>query len=100
MQHALRHSVIGGLRFGSNNIFDIMKAYTATIDLTGGADTPQTTTILSTKSIYSIEYIDSTGIVITIGLGQPVISTSGGFYVITVYSTDTLTDVVLRVIYK
>jgi hypothetical protein len=77
-----------------------MKAYTSTQNLTAGADTTITTTIASTKKIYSVEFIDSSGNVITIGLGQPAISTSGGYFTITVYSTDALTGVILRVIFK
>lgn len=77
-----------------------MKSYTATINLTADADTTTTTTIASTKSIYSVEFIDSSGNVITTGLGQPAISTSGGYFTISVYSSDALTGVILRVIYK
>ena len=101
MQSRLRHSIgIGGILGASNNIYDEMKAYTATIDLGAGVETPQTTTIVSTRSIYSIEYIDSEGNVITTGLGMPIITTAGGFFIISVYSTDALFNVVLRVIYK
>ena len=86
---------------GANNFtIEQMKAYTATIDLGEGVETTTTTTIPSTRAIYSVEYIDSDGNVITTGLGEPLIATSGGVYTIAVYSTDALTDTVLRVIYK
>ena len=102
MQSRLRHSAgVGGILGASNsNIYDEMKAYTKTLDLGAGVETTDTTTIASTRAIYSIEYIDSGGVVITTGLGTPTIATAGGFYTITVYSTDALTDTVLRVIYK
>ncbi len=100
MQHRLRHSGFGMQTTAIGGTIDDMKAFTSTQNLTADADTTITTTILSTKAIYSVEFIDSDGNVITMGLGEPAIGTSGGYYTITVWSSDALTNVVLRVIYK
>lgn len=95
-----------GIRSGTpyfkanENVLD-MRPYTITVNLSAGANTTITTTISSTKrNIYSVEFIDSSGNLITTGLGQPIISSSGGVWIITVYSVDALTGVIVRVIYK
>ena len=100
MQSRLRHSIgIGGM-LGTSNLIDDMKAYTATINLGAGVVTTDTTTISSVRAIYSVEYIDSDGNVITTGLGEPLTAIVAGVWTIAVFSTDALTDVLLRVIYK
>ena len=89
-----------GKNFIYRNSSGDMRVYTGTVDLSAGAVTDKTTDIVSTKTIYSVEYIDSSGIVITTGLGEPAITTSGGYYVISVYSTSAQSSVNLRVIYR
>ena len=76
-----------------------MATYTGTVTLAAGANTAKTTTITQSKTIYSVEYIDASGNVITGELGTPVISVSGNYYVITVYSTNLYTNANLRIMF-
>lgn len=75
-----------------------MKDLTTT-DLAAGEDTAITTGVPDFMEPYSLEFIDSSGNVITNGLGDPVLTTAGGFYVVTVYSVDALTGVKLKIIF-
>ena len=80
---------------------DEMKSYSKnSVTLGAGVDTSITTTIPSTGDIYSVEFFTSGNIIITTGLGHPAVSISGGVWIITVYSEEELTNIILRVIYK
>lgn len=80
---------------------DEMKSYSKnSVTLVAGDDTSIVTTIPATGEIYSVEFFTSGNVIITTGLGHPVISISGGVWVITVYSEEELTNIILRVIYK
>ena len=70
-----------------------------TANLGAGADTAITTTVPDSMEPYSLEFIDSSGNVITVGLGEPVLTTAGGYYVVTVYSVDALVGVKLKIIF-
>jgi DNA-directed RNA polymerase beta subunit len=79
----------------TNTVSDMAK-YTITQDLVVGNNIITTTL---TYEPYNIEFIDSDGIVITKNLGDPIISLVGGIYVITVYSSDAIDDVRIKIIY-
>ena len=72
--------------------------YLQTINLTGGAVTTVTTTL--TTEPYNIEFIDSSGNVITTGLTAVSLASVGGVYVVSVYNGGaTLTNVKLKILY-
>jgi hypothetical protein len=83
---------------GGSEYIDAMK-YTQTVNLTGGISNDITTLIPSSAVIYNVELIDSTGNIITTGMGQPLLTLSGGFYHVNIYSTDDLVGVRLRILY-
>lgn len=73
--------------------------YVQVVDLNSG-DTELVTTLPDTVGEpYSVTFLDSTGKFITNDLGDPVISTSGGYYHVTVYSYSPLTNVKLKILY-
>ena len=78
-----------------NEISDDAMKYTDTIDLAAGVDTIVTTTLA--RIPYSIQLLDSDGNDISELLVS--ITLSGGFYVLTFYSVDALTDCNLYILY-
>lgn len=83
---------------GGGSTLDTMK-YTQTVNLTGGIRNDITTLIPSSAIIYNIEIIDSTGNIITTGMGQPLLTSAGGFYHVNIDSSDDLVGVRLRILY-
>lgn len=72
--------------------------YLQTVNLTGGAVTTVTTTL--TTEPYNIEFIDSSGNVITTGLTAVSLALVGTVYVISIYNGgSTLTNVKLKILY-
>ena len=71
--------------------------YMMTVDLAAGVNTTITTPL--TVEPYNVEFIDSSGNIITSGLGAPVLTLVAGVYVLTVYSADSLTGVKVKFIY-
>jgi hypothetical protein len=96
---SLALSAVSGISvdFSNINYREEMK-YLATINIASGVETSHVTTI--TTEPYSIEFIDSSGNVITTGMGEPVLAASGSYYMITVYNGGaTLTGVKLKILY-
>jgi len=83
---------------GGGSYIDAMK-YTQTVNLTGGIRNDVTTLIPSSATIYNIEIIDSSGNIITTGMGQPLLTLVGGFYHVNIDSSDDLIGVRLRILY-
>ena len=79
------------------DIIDDEMKYLQVINLGAGVDTDIVTPL--TSEPYNLEFIDSTGKVITKDLGDPVLTLTGGVYHVSVYSTDVLTNVKLKIIY-
>jgi len=61
-------------------------------------ETKVLTTNITTEP-YNIEFIDSDGHVITSGMGEPILTLTGGVYTVTVYSAVAMTDVKLKILY-
>jgi hypothetical protein len=72
--------------------------FLSTIDLTGGVEGDFTTTISSSREIYNIYVEDSSGNDLTSTVTIRV-AASGGVWHVYLYSTDSLTDIKLKILY-
>lgn len=85
--------------FSNINYREEMK-YLQTFNLASGVETTVVTTVPTEP--YSIEFIDpnsNTSGVITTGLGEPVLSASGSYYAVTVYSAVQVDNCKLKILY-
>jgi hypothetical protein len=70
--------------------------YSTTISLSAGTPYPVTTT--ATTEPYSIMVLDSTGVEITASI-EILVELSGGFYVVTLESTEAIANIKLKILY-
>lgn len=91
-------SSISGISVGFSNInYREEMKYLQTFSISAGETKALTTTI--TTEPYNIEFIDSSGNVITTGLQKVSVTKPSTYYVVTVYSSDALANAKLKILY-